>query len=42
VMIDSLGFVVLDEEEDGGNPLQAGEQLHGGRSTLRVSRLARA
>ena len=40
--LDSFGFEVFDEEEEGDDALLAVEQLRAGRRTLRFSRLLRA
>lgn len=40
--LDSFGFEVFDEEEEGDDALLAVEQLRAGRRTFRFSRLLRA
>lgn len=42
MVADAFGLVVLDQEENGWNSLQASEELYRPRYALRVSRLARA
>jgi hypothetical protein len=39
VLLDALGLEVFDEEEEGDEALLVGEELRGGRGTLRLSRL---